>query len=229
MISVCMATYNGEKYIREQVDSILCQLGSSDEIVISDDGSSDSTLDILTSYGDPRIKIHHNMERKGVVGNFENALSNAVGDYIFLSDQDDVWLAGKVEKCIQRLQAVDLVMHDAIVVDQNKQEITASFFKQRNSGVGYWKNLVKNSYLGCCLAFRRNVLRYSLPIPQIAMHDIWIGLMANRKGSIALIEEPLILYRRHGNNASPTSENSDLTLYRKIAYRFNLFCKTIDR
>ena len=89
MISVCMATYNGEKYLREQVGSILTQLGENDELVVSDDGSTDSTIDILKSYNDPRIKIFINTGRHGVNSNFENALRHADGDYIFLSDQDD--------------------------------------------------------------------------------------------------------------------------------------------
>ena len=100
MISVCMACYNGEKFIQEQVDSIICQLGLDDELIISDDGSNDRTLDILFSYEDSRIKILHNRACHGFVGNFENALSHAKGDYIFLSDQDDIWKKEKVQKVI---------------------------------------------------------------------------------------------------------------------------------
>ena len=104
MISVGLASYNGERYIREQVDSIIAQLDSIDELVISDDGSTDGTLDILASYNDPRIHVYHNEENHGVNGNFENALKHSQGDYIFLSDQDDVWLPGKVEACLKALE-----------------------------------------------------------------------------------------------------------------------------
>ena len=115
MISVCMATYNGEKYIREQIDSILAQLGDKDELIVSDDGSADATLSIVRSFSDPRIKIISNTGKHGTNGNFENALKHAQGDYIFLSDQDDVWLPGKVNICLQALQTAHLVVHDCYV------------------------------------------------------------------------------------------------------------------
>ena len=103
MISVCIATYNGEKYIKEQLDSIIPQLGHEDEIVISDDGSSDSTLDIINSINDERIRITVNQGKHGVNSNFNNALLHAKGDFIFLADQDDIWLSGKVAECLKAL------------------------------------------------------------------------------------------------------------------------------
>lgn len=226
MISVCMATYNGAKYIKEQVDSILHQLGATDELVISDDGSTDETLNLLRSYRDDRIKIFTNNNRKGVVGNFENALKQSQGDYLFLSDQDDLWLDGKVEICVEALQKADLVMHDAIVVDALGSQINNSFYSLRGSKKGYWNNLIKNSFLGCCLAFRKEVLSYTLPIPKVAMHDIWIGLMVSRKGQVTLIDTPLLKYRRHGQNASPTGEKSNLTTAYKLSYRLKLLLFT---
>ena len=93
MISVCIATYNGEKYIKEQLLSILPQLGKKDEVIISDDHSTDNTLDIVKGLNDNRIKIVMNNREKGYTSNFENALSYAIGDYIFLSDQDDIWMS----------------------------------------------------------------------------------------------------------------------------------------
>ncbi len=91
MLSVCIATYNGAKYINKQVESILLQLGIDDEIVVSDDGSIDQTISILESFGDERIKIFRNTGRHGVVSYFENALNHSSGEVIFLSDQDDIW------------------------------------------------------------------------------------------------------------------------------------------
>ena len=114
MISVCMATYNGEKYIREQVESILCQLGPEDEIVISDDGSKDHTIQMVDSL-DKRIKVFLNEGKHGVVPNFENALKHSSGDYIFFSDQDDIWSPDKVERCLHALEDSDLVVHNSRV------------------------------------------------------------------------------------------------------------------
>ena len=224
MISVCIATYNGERYLREQVDSILVQLGTADELIVSDDGSTDSTLSILESYGDSRIRIFANTNRKGVIGNFENALKQAKGEYIFLSDQDDVWLPGKVEKCVEALQQADLALHDATIIDADGNLIAPSFFALRNTRKGFWANLKKNGFIGCCMAFRREMLEKTLPFPpQIAIHDMWIGLLASRKGKVNLVDEPLILYRRHEENASSTGEKSGLSLKEKTAYRLRMW------
>lgn len=113
MISVCMASYNGAIFIKQQAVSILNQLGLEDELIISDDGSKDNTLEILASLNDSRIKIYHHSAPHGVVSNFENAIKHASGDYIFLSDQDDIWLSNKKEKCLSCLQEYDLylIMH----------------------------------------------------------------------------------------------------------------------
>ncbi|MCD8291094.1 MAG: glycosyltransferase, partial [Prevotella sp.] len=96
-VSVCIATYNGEKYIEEQIRSILSQLSDNDEVIISDDGSHDQTLSLIQSIGDKRIKIFQNEGRHGFKYNFENTLKKVQGDYIFLCDQDDVWLPNKVQ------------------------------------------------------------------------------------------------------------------------------------
>ena len=95
MNSVCMASFNGERYIKEQIDSILLQIGEDDELIISDDGSTDQTVDVICSYRDDRIKFVRNVNRHGCIGNFENALRVASGDFIFLADQDDIWLSDK--------------------------------------------------------------------------------------------------------------------------------------
>lgn len=219
MISVCMATYNGERYVAEQIRSILPQLEESDELIVSDDGSTDNTICIVQSFNDTRIKILHN-KKNGIIRNFENALCNALGDYIFLCDQDDVWLPDKVKETVSFLQKYDCVVSDCKVTDENLHVITESFFKQRRSGKGFWKNMYENSYLGCCMAFRRTVLDIVLPFPhQIAMHDIWIGLNVELHGSSFFLKKPLILYRRHGDNASPSSEKSHYPITYRLSYR----------
>lgn len=108
MISVCIATYNGGKYIKEQLDSILFQLGKDDEVIISDDSSTDDTLSILESYHDERIVILTNQKFHSPVYNFENALKSAKGDFIFLSDQDDIWEPTKVEVMLDSLKGTSI-------------------------------------------------------------------------------------------------------------------------
>lgn len=222
MVSVCIATYNGEKYLREQIDSILNQLHDDDEIIVSDDGSTDSTIQILESYQDDRIRIFVNTGIHGVNANFENALANATGEYIFLSDQDDVWLPGKVEACIEALKDADCVVHDCFVTDQNLQVTGDSFFKERNSGKGFWKNIYKNTYLGCCMAFKKDIIADVLPIPKTTafFHDNWIGCMADLKYRLVFIPFKGILFRRHGNNTSSTSKTSSYSRTKQLKNRF---------
>ena len=141
----------------------------------------------------------------GVQKNFENALKKSKGDIIFLSDQDDIWMNNKVDVVLDAFQNpnVVLTLHDAQIVDQNEQVIEDSFFQHRGSQSGLFKNLWKNSYLGCCMAFRRSVLECSLPFPpKIEMHDWWIGLIGEMMGKVRLIDKTLLKYRRHGENVS---------------------------
>jgi glycosyltransferase involved in cell wall biosynthesis len=218
-----MPTYNGEKYVREQLDSILCQLSENDEVIISDDGSTDKTPEIVRSYQDARIKILQNGRRHGVVGNLENALRKASGDYIFLADQDDVWASGKVKMVLTALATTDLVVSDCAVVDSDLRCIIPSYFQHNHSQPGFWRHLYHNSYLGCCIAFRKEILRMCLPFPQhIPMHDIWFGFVVELFYSSRFIPQKLALYRRHGGNISSTSQKSQYGLCRKLSFRLNL-------
>lgn len=228
MISICIATYNGEKYIREQIASILSQLEKEDEIIVSDDGSKDNTLGIIQSFDDDRIKIFHNEGKHGVVPNFENALKRANGNYIFFSDQDDIWTPNKVKRCMEALQGHDLVIHNSLIMDGNGNISDIDFFSVRKSGKGYWKNLYKNSFVGSCMAFRKELLPYVLPFPKhILWHDMWIGLMAEKKGKTIFIPDTLLYYRRHGNNASATAEKSSFSFLFQIKYRLQMLYYTI--
>jgi len=229
-ISVCIATYNGEKYIQEQIESILAQLGEEDEVVISDDASSDNTVAIIRSIDDSRIRLFTDKHFGSHVYNFEHALKQAQGDYIFLSDQDDIWLPYKIAHTIPLLQENDLVLSDAIMVDESGKEIHDSFFRFNHSGPGIFKNFHKNSYLGCCMAFRRPVLEKALPFPpNINMHDWWIGMIAELQFKICFTDEKLILYRRHQDAVTPVDRKSTNPFLTKIGFRINLFKGLIVR
>lgn len=207
-ISVAMVAYNGEKYIREQLDSILGQLTERDEVMISDDGSTDRTPEILKSYQqkDSRVKVIRG-PGKGVKKNVEHVLSQCRGTYIFLADQDDIWLPHKTERVLEIFKARDcsLVIHDAKVFQQVPEEIfMESFLDFRKGKAGILKNIWKNSYIGCCMAFKQELVKKVVPIPEnIEMHDQWIGILNDLylKKSYFL-REPLLLYRRHGDNTS---------------------------
>jgi glycosyltransferase involved in cell wall biosynthesis len=230
MISVCLATYNGSRYIKEQLVSILNQLNLEDEIVISDDGSKDNTIQILSDLNDSRIKVFKNSAPHGVVPNFKNALSHANGDFIFFCDQDDIWAPNKVERCVEELQQSDLVVHNALLMDGDGKISDVDFFRLRGSKPGYWRNLYKNSYIGCCMAFRREVLGYVMPFPtHILWHDMWLGLMVERHGRTKFIDDELLYYRRHGDNASATAEKSTYSLAFQLKYRLQMLYYSLKK
>ena len=223
-ISVAMAAYNGESFILEQLASILNQLSAEDEVVISVDPSEDNTMNVLTALSgeEPRIKLIEG-EGKGLIKNFENALNNCTGDVIFLSDQDDKWLDDKVSTVMKHFDnGADLVLHNCIVADgMLREKADKTFFELHGSKKGVKENIIKNSYMGCCMAFRKEIIDMALPFPEdIPMHDQWLGLIAERCGANVIFEEkPLLLYRRHGGNASSTEHAGILTM---IKCRINI-------
>jgi glycosyltransferase involved in cell wall biosynthesis len=227
MISVCIATYNGEKYIREQLDSILAQLGPDDEVVVCDDRSSDKTLELIEGYRDSRIHVHRNEKNLGHVRNFEKAMSLSRGDYIFLSDQDDVWLPGRVQQMLGQMQGdpevalvasnFDLIDDEGVAVGEYRllgpvkrsklQQVLAIF-----AG--------KAPYFGCTFLFKRNILTYCLPIPKdIESHDIWIALMASVFGRVVNISGATLQHRIHDRNMTTKSRRA-LSVVLKSRYYF---------
>jgi len=227
MISVCIATYNGEEYIEAQLSSILIQLGDEDEIIISDDNSTDNTMAIINSINDDRIKIiSHSKSYKYdnifdyTTHNFENALLQCHGDIIFLSDQDDIWMPYKVQIMCAYLTNYHLVVSDAKVVDSNLKTICASYLKEIGINTGMLANIIKCRYLGSCMAFNRILLKHILPFPKSYVpHDLWIGLIAKYFYSVTFCPQPLILYRRHKKTVSSAANRSTSSLIFKIKYR----------
>lgn len=229
-VSVCLAGFNGERFVGAQLRSVLEQLGAHDEVILSDDHSSDQTLHVAERLGDVRIRIHRNDRPLGVVKNFEQALTKAKHEYIFLCDQDDVWLPGKVDACVDRLQRAALVVTDCTVVDADLHVLHPSFFALRRSRPGILPNLWRNSYLGCCMALRRAVLERALPFPdRIPMHDMWIGLVAETCGVVDFAPIQGSLYRRHAAAASDAAGTSRAPLSKKIADRAHLLHALVRR
>ncbi len=206
MNSVCVATYNGELFIDQQLRSILAQIAPEDEVIISDDGSTDNTLKIVDSIGDKRIRIRHSSAHY-FKDNFIEAMCEAKGDIIFLSDQDDVWLPGKYERCIKELEEVDLVCTNSEMTDGELNIIEPNFFSIYHSGPGVFKNALNNTYYGSCMAFRRSLLKAALPMPSTREigHDIWLGLVAEMTGKVRFIDTPYLLYRRHEDAKTSTN------------------------
>jgi len=238
MISVCITTYNGEKHIQAQLESIICQLKLDDEIIISDDGSTDKTIDIINSFNDTRIKIFNHIKSNNfnkypfykITKNVENALKQAKGDLIFLADQDDIWVPTKVQTVIQELVENLCLLHDCIVVDEDEHELISSYYKLNKSQLGIVDNIFNSSYLGCCMVIRKELLLKALPFPVLPVpHDIWLGLIAEWKGKMILSNQKLLKYRRHGSNLSTSSEKSHAGFIYKIQYRFYILFSLLIR
>jgi glycosyltransferase involved in cell wall biosynthesis len=235
-ISVCIPTYNGSKYIKEQLDSILSQLSENDEVILSDDRSTDNTVQIIESYNDNRIKIvTHEKIRNAYRGpyktiyyvyrNIENALKHATGDYVFLSDQDDIWLPNKVNRVLDKLESgQEIVLHNNTVIDNAYNELLSSYFAFSHPSNNKLRIILRCFIQGASMAFTKRIKDYSLPFPKNPIsHDHWIAYNAIFRGyKVAFIQEPLLLYRRHGGNVSPSSEKSLNPLWFKISYRFLL-------
>ena len=189
------------------MNSIIKQLRNNDELIISYNESKDSTLDIISEYAAKYSFIHvlYNPE-PGIISNFDNAIINCSGDIIILSDQDDVWMEDKVERIREAFQnnaKLVLYEHNCCETDENLVPSGADLFMLRNCRRGFLKNLLRNGYQGCCMAFRNEMTQYICPIPRnIAMHDQWIGLICEKHGDILFDNVKLIFYRRHGENSS---------------------------
>ncbi len=228
MISVALAAYKGEKYIEAQIRSILPQLSHGDEIIVSDDRPGGMTEKIVKkiSAEDSRV-VWVEGKSKGVVSNFVNAIRYCKGDKIFLCDQDDVWLPDKVKRVMEAFdEGYDLVLHNAYITDGDLNITDYSFFEKRGSKKGVLRNIFKNSYMGCCMAFDRKLLKKIMPMPRsIPMHDQWIGILAEIYGNVKFLDLPLIYYRVHGCNVT----GGKTTLRQKMEWRRYLVFKLYKR
>lgn len=238
MISVCIATHNGERYIKEQLTSILCQLESEDEVIISDDGSTDKTIDIILSLNDNRISVYQYKQRlkfkhahSYVCRNFENALRHAKGDYIFLADQDDWWMPHKVQVCLENLKKYTLVVHQSEICDKNLTPYGRLMYKDSFVFKNFL-SLRRGKYYGCTLAFRKELLDYILPFPKkMILHDHWIGCMAELKGTVYYERTPLIKYRMHGDNTSggPSPNSKFFQIWYRGYMFYHLMLRTLKK
>jgi glycosyltransferase involved in cell wall biosynthesis len=205
-----MTSFNGVRYIDEQLESILVQLSDRDEVVLCDDASTDGTRAAVESVRDPRLRADWNPVNVGLFETLTRSLRRATGDVLFLADQDDIWRPGKVAKMMSVFESrpdVTLVLSDAEVIDA-RGDRTADRYLNLPAGEGNGflralRSVVKNRYLGAAMAFRREMLGDFLPIPpMVPMHDMWIGILSDLRGRTYYLPEPLIGYRRHDRNVT---------------------------
>ncbi len=221
-VSVCLASYNGENYIEEQIMSIIRQFKEGDELIISDDGSTDRTVEIVKelqkSY--PMISFYPG-PKMGFSCNFGNAAIHAKCDVVMYSDQDDIWREDKLEHICQEFQRnkeCTTVLHTMSTFDEDIERDTNLFpISHRKGFIG---NFIKSSYWGCCIAVKREFLQGFLPFRDYCVgHDQLTGLMSEKFGKVIFCDEKLIYHRVHGDNTS---------LHRKsipemIKFRYKLY------
>jgi len=213
-ISIAMATYNGARYLQAQLESLACQTRLPDELVITDDGSSDDTLSIIQQFAATapfKVVWEQNGRNLGYAGNFNKALSKTTGALVFLSDQDDVWFPEKlevVERAAKGSGAL-VLMNDAAFVDEALNDLSMTKLGQLRAG-GFSEEAF---VMGCCAAIRREFLDLCMPIPtDFPSHDVWIVSIADGMGRREILRDVLQWYRRHDKNESQSLFNQTSTL-----------------
>lgn len=235
-ISVCMAVYNGEKFLKEQIESILLQLGDKDELVIVDDCSTDNSVSIINSFTDNRIKLLLNNKNRRHVFTFGKAIELSQNEIIFLCDQDDIWIKERVKTFIEyfnKISHIKVITSNFLCINENGKLIN-NFLPSvgAKDSFNYSKNVTniflgKIGYMGCVMAFKSEIKNIILPIPQyIEAHDIWIALIANRLKVNFHIEESTLYHRIHDNNVSIKAKSRSIP--KKIRTRINYIRAIIE-
>lgn len=205
---MCIAAYNGARYIEEQIGSILPQLDSADELIVIDDCSTDDTFERVAAIDDGRIVLSRAERNRGYVRTFESAIGQSTGEVVFLSDQDDRWIPGRVDAMLAELERADLVVSNfasfggPLTRVQSRRLRRADGRRWRRNILWVWVGT--RPYYGCCMAFRRRLVDQLLPFPRYLTetHDQWIGYVGNVNRSVAHLEQNTVERRVHEANAS---------------------------
>ncbi|WP_312206221.1 glycosyltransferase family 2 protein [Epilithonimonas hominis] len=238
--SVALCTFNGEKFLKEQLDSILNQTVTIDEIIVCDDGSTDATISILNSYKEkfPEIfNIYINEENLRSVKNFEKAISLCQNEIIFLSDQDDVWEKNKVEKYLdyfKKEREIAVFCSNAFIINEKGAKLEKNtiwdifkLFKQNNIQYNYFQifNLIGNIATGANMAFRKKIINNILPLPEKNFHhDEWIALVSSSNNSFCFVDEKINNYRIHSDQqVGGVFFDNKKNREDKLLQRFNIY------
>ena len=224
-LSVCMACFNGQDYIEAQIISILEQLNIEDELIISDDGSTDSTLSLIAKFEDSRIKLLHGPQL-GVVENFKNAVAYASGKIIFLSDQDDIWIEGRITSVLEHHKFAKVVAVDLIVAQSDKDNLKyIDLFSRLVAPANtLFRAIFKSCHPGCSLSFSREYIPLFLNMDDLVpMHDWALVAFAKIQQAFHFESEPKVIYRRHCNNLSESGKSSTRCLWTKVTDRLKIF------
>jgi len=220
LISITLATYNGEKYIQEQIASLLAQSYQNFEILIQDDNSSDNTISVIENFKDPRIKIEKNSTNLGYIKNFECVLKRAKGDYIAICDQDDIWREDKLEMLLREIDNNALIYADSLLVDENGNSLNKRLSQKLKNNFISSKEplnfLYDNAVSAHAALFKRELLEIILPLPQHLYFDQYIALCAASMGGVKYLDKDLVLYRQHQNNTLSQNSKKESSTLSKI-------------
>ncbi|WP_209329407.1 glycosyltransferase [Lunatimonas salinarum] len=220
LVSIAICTYNGEKYLAEQLESLLRQTYTPLEIVLVDDRSTDGTWQLANQYAIrfPQLRVLQNTENLGYQKNFEKALGLCLGTFVCPSDQDDIWEPSKVEKLVSQIGDNLLIYHDSLFV--NKDGLSLGRYMSDEftmiSGSNPQAFLFFNCVSGHALMVRKSLLETTLPFPSLGVYDHYLAFMASTRGQIAYVPEPLVMHRRHEENAT------DVLGFRKPKSRYQI-------
>lgn len=227
-LSVCLAMYNGGEFLREQIDSILAEIGPADELLVFDDGSKDDSVALVRSIGDHRIKVFINATNLGTVRSFERALTLAKNDVIFLADQDDVWVPGRVKSMLAALEATNaaVVSGGSLYIDRHGNRIevddipTIAPGRSAHHAANIWEIFSgKIGYFGCAMAVRRDFLPTIVPFPpHVESHDLWIAMASNLAGRNVHVDEAVLYRRIHGSNLSYVKRPFIAKMYSRLVF-----------
>jgi len=222
LTSIAMATYNGEKYLREQLDSIYAQTYKNIEVIVCDDCSSDKTVEILKEYSERfGLKYFINEKNLGYVKNFEKAISLCNGEYIALSDQDDIWLENKLDILLNEIDDNLLIHSDCELIDEFGNSLQLHWKSEINSHKNFEDFLFSNLVTGCTILFKKGLLKGIAAFPDgLAYHDWYLGILAAKEKKIKYLNKSLIQYRQHSHQDTGSTMP---TLFEKI------FTEKIDR
>ena len=203
LVSIAMTTYNGEKYLKEQLDSIYAQTYKHIEVVVTDDGSTDNTVSILEGYANTYgLRYYINKKRLGYVKNFEKAISLCQGAYIALSDQDDIWYEERLEMYMKHIQDADLVFSEDELIDENGNSLGFLLENVQKVEVSDYRMFFYNCHIyGHSMLFRKELVNKIVPIPDIG-YDAWIAIVAAKYGKVKFLDRVLTKYRQHFDSVS---------------------------
>ncbi len=217
-VAVVVATYNGATYLRQQLESIIQQTYKPSQIIIVDDASSDDTLQVANNFAahHPEVMVVQNETRLGYIKNFEKGMLIATASYVALSDQDDIWMPHKLETLLANIGDQMLAYSDSELIDANGQLLNQKMSSIKNQlayhtpimyTIGAWAP-------GHAMLFKKELVDKATPFPTLVTHDFWLGFVATCYSRVVYVNEPLVHYRQHTQNAigADTTKNKSASL-----------------